>query len=845
VQEKETGVLEGHTSRVEWLFFSPSGLALVSRGKEETVVRIWDPKQKYAPVAVPVMSDETQITAEASRDGNTLAVFERGEDIRIWDRSKGNLRTTLRGTAQRPLMTFLFSPDGSLLALSFGNLIELWDTSTGERRSVLSGHSGAVVTLHFHERKPLLASGSMDRTVRVWDYLSHRQAHALAGHDDMVTGVRFSPCGRFLASSAADGTVTLWDVSTAAEWIEYSGHRAWVFGLDFSEDGALLATGGRDRAIRVWDLETAEVKGLIEGHDAGVTSLAISPDGENIVAGDMDGAVRMWDLGTPATPAWFFKDHSAGVVDLCSSPDGRLVASASYDGKIRIVKTTTGQITAVLRTETGNPESCSISPDGDRLAIASSGGSIVEFDLRSRSVLHEHPLSSQGGGIAYLSDGRRVVVGCHPTILVWDPPSGQVEELCQLDSRAFYLDAHPSKPLVALPLADGTIRILNIETQETKTLEGSTEKVTRARFSPDGRFLAGTGVSGATRVWLVSSWNPYWHTTALLRKPLSAFSQRGWEPLDGESTASGKLPTRWMKRIENQTHTASQSGDGGVLCVQTYDNHLELWNLALDRQITTVELAATNPPLALADGCVAVERGGRTILVRTNGKVLELRNDGEALSVADGEILIAGAGRLTAHDANGTITWEKQLPTDVCTLTKIKSLLVLGHDNGALTASPLDESPHRHTELKDVPRVQTSCLIPGPTGTVIAGFVDGGIGMWSLESGLRFLSKRLHGPIKFLFVEQGQLHAASELGDVLSVPLKLVDEEYCELMIDVWSKIPIVWEDGYVVAQPPPTNHPCSIKKEASELTQSSARRPVANGLPSWRAGLWRGPGCK
>ena len=53
------------------------------------------------------------------------------------------------------------------------------------------------------------------------------------------------------------------------------------------------------------------------------------------------------------------------------------------------------------------------------------------------------------------------------------------------------------------------------------------------------------------------------------------------------------------------------------------------------------------------------------------------------------------------------------------------------------------------------------------------------------------------------------IYAATELGEHLAWDLSVLGEDYCKLMADLWSQVPIVWEAGQPVRAARPAGHPC------------------------------------
>jgi RNA polymerase sigma factor (sigma-70 family) len=108
-----------------------------------------------------------------SPDGRMLAMQKSGDKIRLWNAATGEELGALADSDSPPgyvgVMSYVFSPDGRLLARIGKGDIELWEVLSGKLRRHFRGHQAGIGPFAFSPDGQTLLSGSNDTTVLIWD----------------------------------------------------------------------------------------------------------------------------------------------------------------------------------------------------------------------------------------------------------------------------------------------------------------------------------------------------------------------------------------------------------------------------------------------------------------------------------------------------------------------------------------------------------------------------------------------------------------------------------------------------------------------------------------------------
>ncbi|ETO06153.1 hypothetical protein RFI_31243 [Reticulomyxa filosa] len=183
---------------------------------------------------------------------------------------------------------------------------------------------------------------------------------------------------------------------------------------------------------------------VLQGHDEIVRSVRFSADCRKIVSASCDHTVRIWDVSS-GKQLQIFRGHTGSVFTAKFSPDEHTVVSCSQDGTIRLWDVNTG--TEIMKLE-------------------KNFGPIWDVD--------------------FSPDGRYIVSGFKDkTIRLWDIHSG-----IEINRLLGHLEDVLS------------IQFSSDESGERlKRFKGHFAGVTRARFSPDNKFIVSCSLDNTVRIW--------------------------------------------------------------------------------------------------------------------------------------------------------------------------------------------------------------------------------------------------------------------------------------------------------------------------------------------------------
>ena len=381
----------------------------------------------------------------ALRNGGRVVFRPDGEEVAILhgDSNAIDFVSTASGQTTKSLPgggyglgTAAYSADGKLLAAgsyAYG-MIKVWDLSSMREQVTLHGQS-PVQRVAFSPDGTLLATTSGE--LRIWDVATMREIRTLT--DAPVSQAVFSADGKWLASNPGGQfpgyALKIWNTNTWQEEASVPQEKGFpAFWLAFSEaKSAPQKIGNVISRQFVFEGASHTVWGS-------TLAMAVSPDGRWLAqaAGPM-GAVEIWDT-TSGEKLWTIPAHKLIVTKLSFSRDGRCLITVGQDSNPVMVQGQPGVMlsyprVSVWNTATWKPEFSitfpstagtdgEISADGRFLAVTK-GGSVTQlFDLEQKKPVAAFASpDGRSGYVAISPDGTLLVLGAQEGVRVWKLPT--------------------------------------------------------------------------------------------------------------------------------------------------------------------------------------------------------------------------------------------------------------------------------------------------------------------------------------------------------------------------------------------------------------------------------------
>jgi WD40 repeat protein len=212
------------------------------------------------------------------------------------------------GSAEQPVETFAFSPDGTTLLVGYGSgAAQLWNLESGRDIFGAWHFNAPIQDLELSPGGSYLVLQRPDRVE-----LRRTSDGTLLGRYS-ATAFAVSPLGDILALGDKEGVLTLKNLDSRQDVHRIIAHGDTIYSLAFSPDGQTVVSSGRDCVVKSWDTVSgafthALAENSTDAYGFGDTIsrifihfLRFMPGGERIIGYGSWSRVVSWDATSGAT----------------------------------------------------------------------------------------------------------------------------------------------------------------------------------------------------------------------------------------------------------------------------------------------------------------------------------------------------------------------------------------------------------------------------------------------------------------------------------------------------------------------------------------------------------------
>ena len=532
--------------------------------------------------------------------------------------------------------------------------------------------------------------------------IRHQTAGSGAG------SVAASPDGKSVATADDSGRVDVWDPSTgeASRQLIGNAKSTKVVGLP---DGSWV-TASAGGTLRLYLAGASRGRVLFRGKP--ITGLGVGRNGRRYVIGDETGIVRVFDRGNDSPI--LERRVAESISSVAISPTGTTIAAGAA-GKLITIPIAGGATRTLLRTQADESVSgLDFSPDGERLAIATTSGAVIVRDLAGSGLVRLRGHTNRVSSVRFNRDGSKLVTAgaFDNAVRVWSAHGGAALAVLSghdggvndatfvnldtvltgaTDATARLWDWTAGRPLrIVIPgqigattalridprsnqvitmRGDGTVVKIDADSgRATITGRASTNGISVATISPNGETAAFAQLDGVVRVKPLRDGKPPREFTGAKGKDVLSVRLSGDGRSLGVVTGSGDLllydvetdTTTKFNHVANDFSALDMTPDGQRLATASSDGTTRIWRPGAAGPLLELSapLAAYASALSPTEPLVASGGDSRTVSVwnRDTGEAIA-RLPGHAGPIYGLEFSPDGQ-RLLSMGSDGTILWD-------------------------------------------------------------------------------------------------------------------------------------------------------------------------------------------
>jgi WD40 repeat protein len=524
------------------------------------------------------------------------------------------------------------------------------------------------------------------------------------------------------------------------------------------------------------------------------------------VSGDEAGTIRFWNMETGREER-VLSAHDDVVSAVRFSPNGALFASSAEDATLRLWDSRSGKLVAELRGHDKAVTTIGFSRDGARLFSSGADSTLRMWDVASARCVQVFATGSAIGQLAVSPDGAHLVTaGLNGTVKLWDLRTGRDETIGPYPYNTFL--RHGFRPAFSadgarlyVPGIDESLYVHELQTGADSALE----KVGRVYdLSPDARWAV-TLTQQTLNVVSLEDGIPLWRGVGLSNAG-AALTHRGWQ-----LERADEFGPNLARSLASNAVSFTRAED--VVCVEEPFGHVSLWKN--DQKLAVQQVSRVVRAEAFPGGCIVIRllaspngEADESFLLRPDGRFEKLPYRVSVAAWVNGALLLAAEKTVRVLDRDLHEQSAYPIRASAWAVSQNDDTIAAGFVQGGVTL--ISKSGREVPALELQPSRAPHVIAFGPGHTLIVGYGDGGLGIWSTIDGSRLDFVNLSGDVSAVRVVGDDLFALTSRGDTFTMSLAPLTADYCDLLREVWGKMPLLWNEGRLATSPAPRDHRCA-----------------------------------